>query len=120
MASHTQIHLDEVTPSTTILNPSPGHSSDKENPRNHTHKRNSSTMAPPRNRNKRQRLANRHTNLQSVPSQTSSQRSSENRWYDPDQDPTERQRIRKETRDLNREVNGMRSLSISTEGKTRP
>ncbi|KAJ5322678.1 hypothetical protein N7452_010967 [Penicillium brevicompactum] len=109
MASHTNIHLDKETSPTTSLHPSPGHSSDKENPRNHTHKRKSNAMAPPSNKNKRQRLATRHTNLQSVGSQVSSQRSSETMYYDPDQDPTERARIRMETRELTREVSDSRS-----------
>ncbi|CAG7957848.1 unnamed protein product [Penicillium olsonii] len=108
MASLLPPHFDE--PSSTTLNPhlSPDNLSDKEN-RRETHKRNHSAMAPPRSQNKRQRLVNRSTNVQSVRSQASSQRSNESRWYDPDQDPAERQRIRRETRELNREVNDSRS-----------
>lgn len=76
-------------------------------------------MAPPSNKNKRQRLATRHTNLQSVGSQVSSQRSSETLYYDPDQDPTERARIRMETRELTREVSGTRSLLIIAKWRNR-
>ncbi|CAG8335253.1 unnamed protein product [Penicillium salamii] len=109
MASLIHTPLDNPTLTTSTHHSSPGDSSDKENPRQTPNKRNRSTMPPPRRQTKRPRLANRHTNTQSVQSQTSSQRSGESRWYDPDQDPAERQRIRKETRELNREVNDSRS-----------
>lgn len=110
MASRIHTDLDEDTATTHNPTPSPGSTSDKENQQRSVNKRNTAAMAP---HNKRRRLANRPTNVQSVQSmapaqsQNSSQRTSDTRWYDPDQDPAERQRIRKETRDLNREVNGM-------------
>ncbi|KAL1971015.1 hypothetical protein VTN77DRAFT_2849 [Rasamsonia byssochlamydoides] len=108
--------------------PSPSSSSDKENStargsrsRPEKRKSDSQTMAssslptPSSDSptNKRRRLAERQSNVatgsQSQSQPRRSQRFSLNDVFDPDQDENERRRIRKEFRDLTRELNDYRS-----------
>ncbi|KAJ5104928.1 hypothetical protein NUU61_002275 [Penicillium alfredii] len=63
--------------------------------------------------NKRRRLTDRTTNIQSqVPS---SQGGNDKRYYDPDQDAGERRQIRRGLRDLTRELNGNDGLYKTVE-----
>ncbi|OQD80386.1 hypothetical protein PENANT_c036G00248 [Penicillium antarcticum] len=57
--------------------------------------------------NKRPRLTDRNSNIQSQ-GPPPSQRNGDTRYYDPDQDADERRRVRRELRDLNRELNDSR------------
>ncbi|KAJ5833426.1 hypothetical protein N7474_001737 [Penicillium riverlandense] len=101
--------LDEQ-PISSSSSPSPGRSSDKENPRRSVNKR--TTMPPPSSANKRRRLTDHDANIQSQ--MPMSQRNAQNRYYDPDQDAGERRKIRKGLRDLTRELNDSRSEYMQT------
>ncbi|KAL4941030.1 hypothetical protein BDV06DRAFT_212986 [Aspergillus oleicola] len=88
---------------------SPASPSDKENLENSTHsKRKSQThnMSSSMNNAKRQRLANRSSNSQAL---TQEQRELSRKYYDPDQAPEERRRVRKKLRDLTQDLNDSRS-----------
>jgi hypothetical protein len=113
---------EETTPASLQLNSSPGNSlSDKENRAHSTHaarperkKRPGETMAsnapmppPSASSNKRQRLTESSSNIGAQSQTWRSQRVSDNPYYDPDQDENERRRIRKEFRDLTRELHGI-------------
>lgn len=93
--------------------PSPETSiSDKENQRQSTQNRKrggTQSMASNPAASKRQRLADRASNIQGTQSQfRSSQADPVKRFYDPDQDEVERRWIRKGLRDLSRDLNGNR------------
>jgi hypothetical protein len=115
MVIHT--HLDETTPTASSPTSSPGNTSDKENYQRSVHKRKTPTMAP-RSQNKR-RLTARHSNVRYAQSQSSTQRSSGSLYYDPDQDPAERRRVRKDLRELGREAHGRLSRILKTREITR-
>ncbi|KAJ5165199.1 uncharacterized protein N7500_007029 [Penicillium coprophilum] len=125
MARLIHTHLDETStpgPRQTSSPSSPeSFTSDKENRRQGINKRTTAAMPPPSAQNKRPRLADRPSNVQSAQSsrsarsarsaqsQASSQRSSnDTRYYDPDQDPEERRSVRRGLRDLGRELNDTR------------
>ncbi|KAL4808714.1 Nse4 C-terminal-domain-containing protein [Aspergillus unguis] len=105
------------TPQTkaTPSHPSPGSPSDKENLENSAAKRKSQNhnMSSSRNSSKRQRLADRASNIQSgsqlTQQQQQQQRNNSKQYYDPDQDSAERRRIRKGLRDLTRDLNDSRN-----------
>lgn len=82
--------------------------SDKENDQTSARNRKRDSMASKPNTNKRQRLADRTSNIQdSTQSQVSSLQADRNkRYYDPDQDGTERRWLRKGLRDLTRDLHG--------------
>ncbi|KAJ5280115.1 hypothetical protein N7478_005487 [Penicillium angulare] len=61
---------------------------------------------------KRRRLTDRTSNTQSQPSST--QRNNKNKYYDPDQDPQERRRLRKGFRDLTHLFNDSRTEYMRT------
>lgn len=85
--------------------------SDKENRQQFTRKRGSTqNMASRSASNKRPRLANRPSNIQSGTQIPLSQTNPEKQYYDPDQDETERRWIRKGLRDLTRDLHGKRLI----------
>jgi hypothetical protein len=98
------LHRDEATSLTPNPTSSPTSTSDKENQRQSTNKQTRAAMAPSR-LNKRRRLTDRNSNIQSQGAPPS-QRNGDTRYYDPDQDAEERRRVRRELRDLNRALNG--------------
>ncbi|KAJ5759942.1 hypothetical protein N7520_007098 [Penicillium odoratum] len=104
MASVSFSQLDEATAHSSSPS-SPTSSSDKENHRRRPNKRNTAKM-PSTSASKRRRLTDRTPNTQSQMS--SSQRHSM-KYYDPDQDPTERRQVRKGFRDLTRDFNDSRA-----------
>lgn len=91
-------------------NPSPSPtSSDKENRATRRKRGQTQTMASGgrASTTKRQRLANRTSNIQASQSQIPmSQQEIDTKYYDPDQDENERRRIRKGLRDLTRDLHG--------------
>lgn len=97
------LHQDEATSHLPNPTSSPTSTSDKENRRQSTNKRSHAAMAP--SVNKRPRLTDRNSNIQSQ-GPPPSQRNGDTRYYDPDQDADERRRVRRELRELNRELNG--------------
>ncbi|KAF7136750.1 hypothetical protein CNMCM5793_006219 [Aspergillus hiratsukae] len=93
---------------------SPESSSDKENRQNSSRPRKrapTQTMASSGANAKRQRLAQRASNIQGSQSQLSQSQRLDNdkKYYDPDQDEKERRRIRRELRELHRELNDCRT-----------
>ncbi|KAL4961786.1 non-structural maintenance of chromosomes element 4 family protein [Aspergillus stella-maris] len=92
---------------------SPASASDKENLENSARSKRKSqahNMSSTRNTAKRQRLANKASNNQAPGrSLTQEQRELSTRYYDPDQAPEERRRLRKGLRDLTRDLNDSRS-----------
>ncbi|KAJ6072307.1 hypothetical protein N7467_010392 [Penicillium canescens] len=100
------LHRDEATSLTPNPTSSPTSASDKENRRQSTNKQTQAAMAPSR-LNKRPRLTDRDSNIQSQGAPPS-QRNGDTRYYDPDQDAEERRRVRRELRDLNRALNDSR------------
>ncbi|KAJ5947402.1 hypothetical protein N7466_000417 [Penicillium verhagenii] len=105
MAGIFHSQLDEPTaPSSNLASPSS--SSDKENPRPSLNKRNTAQMTSP-SASKRRRLTDRNINSQSQMS--SSRHDDTSKYYDPDQDPEERRRIRKGIRDLTHDFNDSRT-----------
>lgn len=95
---------------------SPESSSDKENRQNSSRsckRAPTQTMASSGANAKRQRLAQRASNIQGSQSQLSQSQRLDNdkKYYDPDQDEKERRRIRRELRELHRELNGNSALS---------
>ncbi|KAJ5775650.1 uncharacterized protein N7511_000661 [Penicillium nucicola] len=100
------LHRDATTSHSHNSTSSPTSSSDKENRRHNSDKRAYPVMVPSR-LNKRPRLADRDSNSQSQ-APPPSQRNGDTRYYDPDQDADERRRVRRELRDLNRELNDSR------------
>jgi len=96
----TDVVSDRSSPETTR--------SDKENDQASARNRKRGSMASRPNTNKRQRLADRTSNIQGgTQSQVpSSQAVRNNRFYDPDQDETERRWLRKGLRDLTRDLHG--------------
>ncbi|GAQ09371.1 hypothetical protein ALT_6692 [Aspergillus lentulus] len=93
---------------------SPESSSDKENRQNSSRSRKraqTQTMTSSGANAKRHRLAQRASNIQGSQSQVSqSQRpGKDKKYYDPDQDENERRRIRRELRELHRELNDCRN-----------
>ncbi|KAL4925149.1 putative nuclear protein Qri2/Nse4 [Aspergillus undulatus] len=103
----------ERTPEPTPSRHSPASPSDKENQENSTSSKRKSqihNMSSSRNSAKRQRLGNKTSNNQTASQPlTQQQRRKSTKYYDPDQDPAERRRIRKGLRDLNRDLNDSRS-----------
>lgn len=97
--------LDEPTARNSSPLSSPGSSSDKENPRRRSLNKRANAQMPPPSQGKRRRLTDRTSNIQSqVPS---SQRVGRNKFYDPDQDPDERRKIKRDLRGLTRDFSGM-------------
>ncbi|RHZ63915.1 non-structural maintenance of chromosomes element 4 family protein [Aspergillus thermomutatus] len=93
---------------------SPESSSDKENRQNSSSTRKrapTQTMASSGANAKRHRLAHRASNIQGSQSQLSQsqQWDRDKKYYDPDQDENERRRIRRELRELHRELNDCRN-----------
>ncbi|KAL4904537.1 hypothetical protein BDW74DRAFT_26207 [Aspergillus multicolor] len=96
----------------TSPRPLPGSPPDKENLANlSSNKRQSQSqnMSSMRNGAKRQRLADRSSNVEAGTQLTQAQRRASTKYYDPDQDPGERRWVRKELRELHRDLNDSRN-----------